>query len=133
MQGVTIRDMTHNTDGVPVLSVHLPDILRGLGPLADGLHWRIAPGIEANGAAADELDALADSQTTLSTDALIRLGDATLQIIDGTFTGSSPDGRVVLVIRAVDSSLYDVLSDESAVLACVRRCFPDVLPYSSEA
>jgi hypothetical protein len=47
-----------------------------------------------------------------------------LQIIDGEFEATEPGEQVpAVVIRAVDSSWWEVLSDDAAVLAAIRQRF----------
>jgi hypothetical protein len=124
MRGLTI---TARTPDGRFLATDLIDILRLLGSQGVDAEWEIA-GVECVGAAAaDELHRLSEARSRVSGETLLKLASEVTQVIDGVFTGYR-DGasHPWVVVRAVDSSAYDVESDDEAVLARVRQHFPTV-------
>lgn len=121
MQGIMITD-THNH----VLSFDLADILNVLGTTIKDTEW-ILSSIESVGHTANELHALSDSQLKIPEQRLEELLSGIQQIIDGNFKGYRPGAtHPWIIIRAVDSSAYDVLSENSRVLSIVRERFEHV-------
>jgi hypothetical protein len=122
MRGLTITESTQ--DG-RFLSTDLIDILRLLGSHGVNAEWEIA-GVECVGAAAaDELHRLGEARGRVPGGTLLKLAAEVTQVIDGVFAGyRSGETHPWVVIRAVDSSAYDVESDDEAVLARIRQDFP---------
>ena len=56
-----------------------------------------------------------------------------LQVIDGQFTGFDEDGNVWVIIRAVDSSWWEVWSDNKWVHEAIRSNFRVVESISDGA
>lgn len=122
MRGITISDSTN--DG---LTVDLIDILRLLGLPAEESDWELSE-VEAVGdSAAGELHTLAEGKARVPGRTLLRLAAAVTQVIDGTFAGYRNGAeRPWIVIRAVDSSAYDVQSQDEELLDSMRNLFKEV-------
>ncbi|MEZ4312249.1 MAG: hypothetical protein R3F14_29825 [Polyangiaceae bacterium] len=78
------------------------------------------------GPRAEELEST-HADKRLSTLELLHLVTPDVQIIDGEIVGySATDEEVpVILFRAVDSTSWDVESDDSDVLALIRTTYPD--------
>jgi hypothetical protein len=119
-----IRDGTE-PDGRGGLDFDLRDILETLGRTARVCTWR---GSDIQYISRDERDvapieALAKGNAVSGDDLIDGIGQLS-QIIDGQFEGTEPDSSTPLVIiRAIDSSWWEVLSDDETVLGAVRRRF----------
>ena len=127
MRGVQIHDMNESGH---VLAVDLQHMLDLFGERAIQSRWRAsevwATGREM-GEAAVELERLADGQTFIAGEHLSRIAHDLVQVIDGEFSAfESGSDLPWLIIRAVDSSLYEVFSTEPAVLDRVRASFQKV-------
>jgi len=82
----------------------------------------------APGATAERLHALSDRHATLPGDDLLALAVG-IQVIDGNFEARQPNATELwVVLRAVDGSSWDVVSDDLQVLDDYRRGFPDAAP-----
>ena len=133
MRGVQIRDM--NERGF--LAVDLQHILDLFAERTVQSRWRAsdvwATGQET-GEAAQELEALSDGQTFIAGEHLSRLAHRLVQVIDGEFSGfeRSSDSPWI-IIRAVDSSFYEVFSTEPAVLDTILSSFQKVSDCDSVA
>src|SRR5438105_3128206 len=128
MRGVTITD---STDDGRLLSFDLSDILRLLGPAAADAEWEIS-GVECvGGAAAEELHRLAKARARVAGQTLLSLAAQVTQTIDGVFTGfRAGEQQPWVIIRAADSSSFDVESDDEDVLASVKQRFHDLTEFS---
>ena len=69
---------------------------------------------------------LADGQTFIAGEHLSRIAHDLTQVIDGKFAALESSDSPWVIIRAVDSSFYEVFSTESAVLDRVRATFRKV-------
>src|SRR5262249_15222290 len=126
MFGVTI--LGHSDNGV--LSLDLKDILRLLGSQAESSEWEIAQMEALDGTEAAELHRLADKGTRVSGQELIRLASTVTQITDGIFQGYQKGASEPwIVIQAVDSSAFDVQSDNEDVIHRIRQQFRDVVDF----
>jgi hypothetical protein len=105
----------------------LAGVLEALGAHVDGLIWRLAVE-EALGPHTEVLESR--DAATMTTAELIALTGPDSQVIDGEFVGFREDssGAAVMIVRAVDSTSWDVCSDDDLVLDAVRREYPDALP-----
>ena len=127
MRGVQIRDMNESGH---VLAVDLQHILDLIGERAILSRWRASEvwviGKE-NGEVAQELENLADGLKFISGEHLNRMAHSLVQVIDGEFSAfESGCDLPWLIIRAVDSSFYEVFSTEPEVLNRVRALFRKV-------
>jgi len=126
MRGFRIHDMQERG----FLAVDLKHVLDLFGERTIQSRWR-ASEVWATGQetaeAARELEALADGQTFITGEHLSRLAHRLIQVIDGEFSAfeRSSDSPWI-IIRAVDSSFYEVFSTEPAVLDTIRSSFQKV-------
>jgi hypothetical protein len=108
--------------------VGLAELLRLLEPRIEGFTWEPRLGEMAPGPEAERLEALAPEPrlTTLEVRHLFTLD---VQLIDGVFLGYAHSAQTspTIVLRAVDSTSWDIESDDEEVLALVRRAWPDVI------
>ena len=127
MQGIKIKDLVSNSH---VLAVDLRHVLDLLGERAMHSSW-LASDVWATdkdaGEAAQELEKLADGRTYIPGDHLCRVAHKLRQVIDGEFAAfNKGDDSPWIIIRAVDSSFYEVFSPETDVLRTVREAFQQV-------
>jgi|SRR6185437_9467867 len=129
MEAVTI----HDADPSGPLSFDLTDILQVAGARARSSTWRCRS-VECVGPLADVLHEASDDGHTLSGDGLLDAAAGVTQVIDGAFTATGPEGgEPWLVVRAVDSSLYVVVTDDRELLARLRARFRDVRDSPGDA
>ncbi|NET61270.1 MAG: hypothetical protein F6K47_35630 [Symploca sp. SIO2E6] len=127
MHGVTILDHTDDN----FLAVNLIDILYLLGAPAQESEWDIS-GLECLGSKADELHQIADDSVRISGAILFELAAQLTQVIDGVFVGyKQGKQKPWIIVRAVDSSAYDVESSSEEVLASIRQNFQEVVDIPS--
>lgn len=120
MRTVSIQDTRETGD---VLGFDLRHLLAALGPAARESEWLVED-VDCTGPRADELvRAAADRQRILG-EGLAAIAEGVVQVIDGTFRAfSSDDGRLWVVLRAVDSTSWDVSSSDDGVLQLIRESF----------
>jgi hypothetical protein len=84
---------------------------------------------DATGAGGAALEQLARSGERVSGARLTELAGDTLQVIWGEFTGyeAVSSGIPWVVIRAIDSSYFEVATDDDDAVARIRACFKDVM------
>lgn len=123
MRGITISDLNDQN----VLTVDLVDVLRLLGDVLVQTRWKLS-GVEAlGGSAAEKLQRLSDAQGEVSGQTLLELAAEVDQVVDGEFQGfRGNDLSPWIVIRAVDSSSYDVLTDDHRIVEQIRGRFSTV-------
>jgi hypothetical protein len=123
MRGLTIADK----DDRNILRFDLKDILRLVGEKGLESVWTLH-GIESvNGEVADEMHRLSDTGIAISGARLKFLADRILQVIDGEFRGASDTASEPWVsIRAIDSSAFDVLTNDEDVLQRFEVNFEEV-------
>jgi len=123
----TIHDLDNR-----VLAFDLRDLLHALAPMSLAAQWTItapdASPFEATGAGGVRLEALAEASAQIDGDELLSIADATVQVIWGDFVGVLPDHphREWLTIRAVDSSYFEVETEDAASIALIKSRFRDV-------
>ncbi len=117
MRGITILDRGFD----------LRDILSVLGDDVERSVWT-AMGVECLGEdAAAALERASDGGEVLPGSRLRELACDDVQIVDGEFSGRLPDQEAAwIVIRAVDSSAFDVETDREDVLEALRSRFERV-------
>lgn len=131
--GVTNIDKVtiHDLDG-PVLAFDLRDVLRALAPQSLAARWAIkSPGesaFEATGVGGLRLEGLADTSARIDGDELLAIADDTAQVIWGDFHGALADDadREWLIVRAIDSSFFEIETSDQIVLAMIKSSFKDV-------
>lgn len=123
MRGISIADF----DERQVLKIDLSDILGVVGQAANESLWRLTD-VEALGEAeACELHRLSDEGRSVDGTTLARLASGVSQVIDGELRAFRRGSETPwLIVRAVDSSAYDVLTDDEALLARLREKFAHV-------
>ena len=127
MLGVTITDRKEDNS----LAVNLVDILHLLGTLTEDTEWEISE-VECLGAAADKMHSLSDRQARVSGQTLLDLAANLTQIIDGVFKGYRGSGEQPwITVQAVDSSAYDVESEDEKVLMLMQQHFKQVADIPS--
>lgn len=98
--------------------VELLDLLELLGQRGREASWRLRAVEVAPSEAADRLHVISDHQQALSGEELFVLADKRPQLIDGEFEGWLPNTQTPWVlIRAVDSTSWDLISDDAGLLA----------------
>lgn len=141
VQPTSIKKLSRN--GVPILTIHdldernvlafdVRDILLALAPRSLTARFKImTPKHEdfwATGAGGVRLEALAEQSALITGDELLTIANDTLQVIWGDFVASLPDApdQEWLIIRAFDSSWYEVETADKAAIAAVQLAFHDV-------
>jgi hypothetical protein len=127
MEAVSIHDMRSLEKG-RALDVHLIDILRLRESEVIESTWRIE-NIECLGILSSELEQLCESGEGVGGAELMRLAAGVYQIIWGDFRAFKPsEKRPWLVVRAVDSSFYVVITSDEKMLQKLRLRYIDVRP-----
>jgi hypothetical protein len=120
--GVPAVTMSAFQGDVPVT---FDQILEVLGARGRSAMWRISKLEVAPSGPADRLHAASDLDSALCGDELFALAAGT-QVIDGEFEASRGEGTEPWVLlRAVDGTSWDVVSDDLGVLRDYERSFPD--------
>ncbi|HQU42527.1 MAG TPA: hypothetical protein PK867_06925 [Pirellulales bacterium] len=123
MRGVSITgfDQRH------VLKVDLADILAAVGDAVEASTWALS-GVEVlGGTDAEELQRLSDERRTIDGKSLALRARNVSQVMEGEFRAfRGAEESPWLVIYAVDSSGYDVLTDDDELLGRLRAKFQDV-------
>jgi hypothetical protein len=120
----------HDVDPAGYLAFGLKDILALLRPGSDSAEWEIDHADEEFWAAGEdvrEIEALAGSGKQVSGEALRSLVDSLHQVIWGefrAFDGSASSPWVI--VRAIDSSYFEIETDDDVVVDLVRRHFNNV-------
>jgi hypothetical protein len=125
------------------LAVHLPDLIDLLAPRSLEASWIVSPvSVEyptlgpsldefmITGPARpgeDQLEILAGSGTSVSGVILSKYARETYQVIWGQFVATLPEQMDAwVVIRAIDSTFYEVTTSDEEVLAKIRLAYKDV-------
>jgi hypothetical protein len=125
MRGVIIRDGSKR-DGKHTLDFGLREVLDTLGSRAAASRWRCS-GVRYTSKDEQDIDALErETGELIDGAALLAATERLQQVIDGQFEAIENQNTPWVVVRAVDSSWWEVLSDEQAVLETVRVRFQDV-------
>ncbi|NEU13214.1 hypothetical protein G3T14_13865 [Methylobacterium sp. BTF04] len=126
---VRIYDMTNG-----VLDFDLRHILAALGAQAIECWWMISgvavydEAFDATGEQAGRLEELAASGRRIKGDRLRDLANGTQQVIWGEFQGYVDASATVpvLIVRAIDSTFYEVATNDPRVLQNLKATFRDV-------
>ena len=83
---------------------------------------------EATGEGGEQLEALAQTDAPLAGHDLMKLAGKTRQVIWGEFVASLPAEPAArwMTIRAIDSTFYEVETDDEAALAKIRSTYRDI-------
>jgi hypothetical protein len=106
------------------LGFDLRDVLQALGPRVSSSVWAI--GDNLNYVSRDESDIPALHRDELRGDELISGLPNLLQVIDGEFKASDAETQPWVVVRAIDSSWWEIISDDVATLDSIRNRFQNV-------
>ncbi|GES53735.1 hypothetical protein Rhsp01_63510 [Rhizobium sp. NBRC 114257] len=120
-----------------VLALDLRDLLRILAPQSLEASWIVStvksskPGyewFEATGEGGEQLERLAQDNSQLSGSDLAALAENTRQVIWGEFIGlaSTRLDKAWVIIRAIDSTYYEVASEDETVLNKIGFAYKDV-------
>lgn len=119
MSRIIIRD---SKDGV--LNVDLIDVLNAIGPRVCESEW-ILRNVEAIGDAADIMHDVSDSGLPVSGARLVAIASNLVQVVEGIFYGILRDQQWI-IIRAIDSSEFEVETDEISIIETIRDRFHNV-------
>jgi hypothetical protein len=129
VQKIQIHDTKDNR-----LTIDLRDIPAAIGSRAVDAYWKIgdvadhSEHLDATGDGADQLERLAKSHERIGGAELIALAKGVCQIIWGEFRAY--DDRLSnapwVIIRAIDSSFYEVTTSDPRLIADIRAAFLDV-------
>jgi len=104
--------------------IELSVVLELLGDRGRESSWRLRNVEVAPSKTSDRLHALSEQGEAASGEELFRLAAEKPQIIDGELEGTLPDADEPWVcIRAVDSTSWDILSHDEALLDRARTTF----------
>jgi hypothetical protein len=108
------------------LSFDLTEIFSAIGDPVIASTWK-CHNVECTGENAQRLHELSEGGLSVSGKELVEIVAGIFQTIDGEFEAYR-DGKEKpwLVVNAVDSSWFEVLSVDSAVLESIRSSFQDV-------
>ena len=117
-----------------LLAVDLRHVLDLLGTRAARSLWEVGGVaredealVVAGEEAADRLEALAQSSGRISGKLLARLAHSVYQVIWGEFRAYDAQAESPwVIVRAIDSTWYEVETDDEQVLARIRSAFKDV-------
>ncbi|WP_419828795.1 hypothetical protein [Methylobacterium sp.] len=131
MHIVRIYDMTDS-----MLDFDLHHILAALGAQATECSWTVSGvtaydvDFDATGEQAGRLEELAASGRRIKGERLQDLANGTQQVIWGEFQAYADASATVpvLILRAIDSSFYEVTTNDPHVLQNLRATFRDVRP-----
>jgi len=127
MEKIRIHDLDGNG-----LAFDLRHVLRALAPRSLGAKWMITSSIEsyfeATGEGGLRLEQLAEERVQIIGSELLSIADNTWQVIWGDFIGflhEAPDTEW-LIIRAVDSSFFEIETSDQICTAAIKSHFHDV-------
>jgi hypothetical protein len=131
MQGIKIKDSIRAESGY-YLSFDLKEIFVAIGDSVLSSTWRCYD-VECTGENAGELYKVSDEEQNISGDELLRVVSGIDQTIDGEFEAFYGEGEPWLVVKAVDSSWFEVWSHDTEILERVRKSFREVSDLSADA
>ncbi len=131
MKTISISDHDAMTN---VLSFDLKELLATLGEDGEQSKWTIS-GAEASGAAAEELYAAQNRSERMHGAVLRQIADKVEQVIEGEFRAyeHDDDANSWLILRAIDSSSWDVASSRDDVLDRFRARFHEVCEAGAQS
>lgn len=134
-KGLIIRDGTNAGAGRGGLDFDLLDVLVALGPRVREVKWHCAhlQYVSKDEQSIPVLEQAAKIGQWVSGAVLLDGIGQLLQVIDGEFEGLDKSGRRWALLRAVDSSWWEVWSDDAAALTGVRNRFNVVERISDSA
>jgi len=119
-----------------LLAVDLSHLLNLLGARAAHSCWEVSDVANRSAAimvsgeeAADQMEVLARSTGRISGDHLAKLATSVIQVIWGEFRAYEDEAKFPwVIVRAIDSTWYEVESEEPHVLELIKSAFKDVRP-----
>ena len=105
--------------------ISLAEILLCLGKSLADLQWYVKITEIAPEPGAEQLEALSPT-TALSIFELLHLVTPGIQIIDGEITATDQSGKQQLLLRAVDSSSWDVETDLEQIVRTLEDSYPEL-------
>jgi hypothetical protein len=125
MKGLKITD-SRQTELGGFLKFDLKEVFSAIGDPVSVSTWR-CHNVECIGENAERLHELSEEGQSVSGKELVQIVAGIFQTIDGEFEAYR-DGKEDpwLVVNAVDSSWFEVLSADSAVLESIKSSFQDV-------
>ncbi len=108
---------------VGCLAFDLADVLKALGERALRSDWR-AEDLDWFGESYAEIIALSEASTPMPGTRLLEVAEQLTQVIDGEFVGTEPGAAEPwVVVKAVDSSWWEVWTADVVALAALRERF----------
>ncbi len=109
--------------------VCLAEILLIVGRFITNMQWQIKFDEVAPCEKADELERF-DSNARISTYELLHMVTPTIQIVDGEAVATDQFGvEACLLIRAVDSTSWDIETNLVDVLKVIKGAFPEAVEF----
>jgi hypothetical protein len=115
------------------LAFDLRDLMRLLAPRSLAALWTVVcpensevEALEATGEGGVELERLAKKGAQITGTELAAIAERTNQVIWGEFVGSLPSNEQWIVIRAFDSTFYEIITADDAVLDTLQATFRDI-------
>ncbi len=128
MKRLLIRDGTERATGG--LDFDLGDVLGSLGGRVAASQWRI-PNLNYISHDDKSIPAFEGVGPVRGVELLGAL-PALMQVIDGELVGSEGDEKPWVVVRAIDSSWWEILSDDPSVISAIRQRFRNVEEQDGE-
>lgn len=128
MPGITIHDK--GPDGTS-LTFDVRDLLSVIDDCLGDSSWKIT-GLECFGDSANALHEIADGGRRVDGIKLRSLADGLTQTIDGDFYGNLNRSGARIMIRAVDSSCFDVETKDEELLARFRLRFSSIEEFPAD-
>lgn len=126
MRGVTISDKKNS-----LLAFDLIDILKLIGEKAFLSTWKIF-NVECIGEEAETLHNISDRGMHISGNILFSISSNLIQVINGEFEAYFEGDSPWLIIKAIDSSEYDVKTDDNNIITKMKNSFSDVVALPNE-
>ncbi len=104
----------------------LAELLLVIGNRILGLKWKLQIREIAPGPGASALESARPEQL-IDTLELLHLVSPCIQLIDGEISGYDTDGNLVLRLRAVDSTWWDIETDNTQILGTIKETFSDAI------
>lgn len=105
--------------------ISLAEILLCIGKLLTDLQWYVNINEVAPEPGAEQLEALSPA-VPLSIFQLLHLVTPGIQVIDGEITAKDKGGKQLLLLRAVDSSSWDVETDLEHIVRKLEDSYPEL-------
>jgi hypothetical protein len=110
--------------------VSLAELLIVIGRFVLRLRWKLHLQEVSPGPGSVVLESLWPNRE-LDTFELLHVVTPSVQIIDGEILGYDSQGKLALTLRAVDSSSWDIETDNQQILRLILEMYPDAVSLSS--